>query len=109
MWRSLPTISGHFGPVSEVSIGPGFILSVSLDQTARIFSKIEKRWCELGRPQIHGYDLNSGALLNYNSNLCPYLVSAGDEKVLRIFKPPFSFLRNLNHLHFKNPEYLRYS
>lgn len=50
MWRSVPTVSGHFGPVSEISIGPGFILSVSLDQTARIFSKIEERWAEIGRP-----------------------------------------------------------
>lgn len=50
MWRSVPTISGHFGPVSEVSVGPGFILSVSSDQTARIFSKMEDRWVEIGRP-----------------------------------------------------------
>jgi len=39
LWQPIPTLSGHFGPVQDLSWEPGggrFLLSVSSDQTARL-------------------------------------------------------------------------
>ena len=39
LWRPLPTVSGHFGPVQDLSWEPTagrFLVSVSADQTSRL-------------------------------------------------------------------------
>ena len=97
LWEPQPTLSGHFGPVQDISWEPrdgGFLISVSLDQTSRLHApwvvtrmreEEEKEeelppghvtWQEVARPQIHGYDMQCIAMttsLQY--------VSGADEKV----------------------------
>ena len=97
LWEPQPTLSGHFGPVQDISWEPetgGFLISVSLDQTSRLHAPWmvantrtagegdEKplpghvTWQEVARPQIHGYDMQCVAMttsLQY--------VSGADEKV----------------------------
>ena len=89
LWEPQPTLSGHFGPVQDISWEPkdgGFLISVSLDQTSRLHAPWVIRngkelsshvtWQEVARPQIHGYDMQCIAMttsLQY--------VSGADEKV----------------------------
>jgi hypothetical protein len=53
---------------------------------------------------VHGYDINCLSILNTKSTqsteedvkLCSNFVSGGDEKVLRIFDAPYSFVKSFN-------------
>ena len=87
-WISVPTVSGHYGPVQDISWEPthgAYLLSVSADQTTRAYAPCleegekesrDTRWCEIARPQIHGYDIQCVCTLS------PVLfISAADEKV----------------------------
>lgn len=47
----------------------------------------------MGRPQVHGYDLQCLAMLGRFS-----LASGADEKVIRCFMSPANFLENLAKL-----------
>ena len=73
-----------------------FVISTSKDQTTRFHSYWKNplsdqiTWHELGRPQIHGYDLTCVAFLERFK-----FVSGADEKLLRIFESPKVFLQNL--------------
>lgn len=49
-------------------------------------------WHEISRPQVHGYDLCSVSLVSST------LVSAAEEKVLRVFAPPQNFLHNFQRI-----------
>ncbi|XBW35626.1 hypothetical protein QEN19_001200 [Hanseniaspora menglaensis] len=64
-----------------------YLLATSLDQTTRLYAKnlksSEKEWREFARPQIHGYDLT-----NIESISASEFISAGEEKIIRIFKEP---------------------
>jgi elongator complex protein 2 len=68
-----------------------YFLSVAKDQTTRFHAKWSKTgtWHEFGRPQIHGYDMQSIAFLNR----CTF-VSGADEKLARIFEAPKLVLKN---------------
>jgi elongator complex protein 2 len=74
-------ISGHIGPVEDISwsFDGSFLLSVSSDKTTRIFSSTTFQ--EISRPQIHGYEMKSIAFLRPDK-----IISAGDEKIIRVFK-----------------------
>ncbi len=89
-WIPLPTMSGHFEAVEDISWEPGageYLVSVSNDQTCRLHApwrkkgkspeEIEKtQWREIARPQIHGYDMRCVTMVD------PLLyVSGSDEKV----------------------------
>ena len=50
-------------------------------------------WFEMGRPQVHGYDLQCLAMIGRTS-----FASGADEKVVRIFQCPLNFLHNLERL-----------
>ena len=51
-------------------------------------------WYEVGRPQIHGYEMVCGSVPPLRGT--PHrLFSAGDEKVVRVFDAPKQFLRTL--------------
>ena len=86
LWRPLPTVSGHFGPVQDLTWEPrggDFLISVSLDQTARLHAPWvcdgDRRscgWHEVARPQIHGYDMQCIAMIGSLE-----YVSGADEKV----------------------------
>lgn len=87
--------SGHFDIVEDICWEPGqnYFLTVSKDQTARFHGCWNQddidTWHEIGRPQIHGYDLHCIAFIDRFK-----FVSGADEKVLRIFESPQIFLRN---------------
>lgn len=62
-WRSGLTVKGHFSEVTDLAWDEHelALVSCSLDQTTRIFSEHTEAgcWYEVGRPQIHGYDMNA--------------------------------------------------
>ncbi|RGB42359.1 quinon protein alcohol dehydrogenase-like superfamily [Rhizophagus diaphanus] len=103
-WQPQVSISGHFNSVKDISWDRGFnyLTSVSLDQTARIFApwcrnidndKLAVTWHEISRPQIHGYDINCFSFVNKWR-----YVSGSDEKVLRVFDAPETFVQSLSKL-----------
>ena len=68
-------------------------------------------WHEINRPQVHGYDINALSALSLNQNLSEMfvcnIVSGADEKVLRVFTPPFSIVKYLQNLSEINLNYSR--
>ncbi|CAJ0893575.1 5486_t:CDS:10, partial [Entrophospora sp. SA101] len=112
-WQPQISISGHFNSVQDISWNPTsqYLISVSLDQTSRLFAPwcrdIDNdrkiiTWHEIGRPQIHGYDLKCIAFINQWR-----FVSGADEKILRVFDAPKTFIRSLSKLSInKNLEYI---
>ena len=101
-WWPQVTVSGHFGPVFDITWSQnGCLLSVSKDQTCRLHGEwcrsIDDRsivtWHELARPQIHGYDLQCIAMTS------PFRYACGaDEKVVRVFDASTLFLANLSRI-----------
>ncbi|XP_077599517.1 elongator complex protein 2 [Stigmatopora nigra] len=102
-WRPGVVLSGHFNAVQDLSWDPKgeFILSVSSDQTARLFTPWRTKpggasrttWHEIARPQIHGYDMQCLATLGRFQ-----FVSGADEKVLRVFQAPRNFVENFANI-----------
>lgn len=102
-WRPEPFLTGHFKPVSDIAWLGGSeaenlnpcLVSVSEDQTCRLFAAIDdnstsgRRWRELSRPQIHGYDITSVAVSGGLSAGAPSRVYVGsEEKVVRVLEAP---------------------
>lgn len=106
-WKSVPCISGHFGPVKDAQWNPWssfpsrrYFFTVSSDRTCRMFCsqkeshnvvKVEgesdsevEHWHEIARAQIHGYDLNCITMIPNTEYFC----SGADEKILRVFDLP---------------------
>jgi elongator complex protein 2 len=122
LWQPHPFLTGHFGPVMDLvwggveAAGSGsgsseYLLTVSLDQTCRLFAPLsgESRWCEMSRPQIHGYELtciqlfpspspspSSSASSGFSSLYRMY--TGGDEKAIRTFEAPVVVLDGLSKL-----------
>ncbi|NXI48443.1 ELP2 protein, partial [Galbula dea] len=100
-WTPEVVISGHFNSVEDVKWDPEgeFIISVGSDQTTRLFApwkrkqETEVTWHEIARPQVHGYDLRCLAMVGRFQ-----FVSGADEKVLRVFCAPKSFLENFSNI-----------
>ncbi|KAG9286739.1 hypothetical protein G9A89_012289 [Geosiphon pyriformis] len=105
-WQPQVSISGHFNAVQSITWNPTneYLISVSLDQTARLFApwlRTKARnsstnlvtWHEISRTQIHGYDINCIAFINQWTYVC-----GSDEKVLRVFDAPKTFLESLSKL-----------
>ncbi|CAB3366427.1 Hypothetical predicted protein [Cloeon dipterum] len=93
-WTASFTVGGgHFAEVSDLSWEPNghFLYTCSVDQTTRIHAQWkthkEELWFELGRPQVHGYDLNCVASVSRSM-----FASGGDEKIVRVFKTSKQFL-----------------
>ncbi|KAK9477509.1 WD40-repeat-containing domain protein [Lipomyces japonicus] len=90
-WKPVPAITGHARETTDVSWSPNgeYLLTTSLDQTTRLLANWQdgnhesKGWHEFARAQIHGYDM-----LLVESLSSTQFVSAGDEKVLRVFDMP---------------------
>lgn len=99
-WVPQVAISGHFKSVESISWDPHsrYLLSASLDQTTRLFAPWKREldgkqvttWHEMGRPQVHGYDIKCVAFSNEWQ-----FVSGADEKVLRVFDAPKSCVESL--------------
>lgn len=92
------------GPVvdSSWSRDGSFLLTVSEDQTARIFTEsrsepdVQGEWCEIARPQIHGHDFSCATMVSVPGDDSKYkYVSGSEEKVLRVFESPRAFLDTL--------------
>ncbi|KOB52089.1 Uncharacterized protein OBRU01_26547, partial [Operophtera brumata] len=49
--------------------------------------------CKLARPQVHGYDMQSLALVNGTK-----FASAAEEKVIRVFEAPTNFIHNFANI-----------
>ncbi len=56
-------------------------------------------WAEIGRPQIHGYDMTCVAFLGRLR-----FVSGADEKVVRVFDAPRGFAESLRKLGVTNDD-----
>ncbi|KAG0056478.1 Elongator subunit elp2 [Gryganskiella cystojenkinii] len=104
-WVPQVSASGHYASVQDLTWDPtqSYLVSVSLDQTARLFapwrhqeqgaSNSVSTWHEIARPQIHGYDAQCIAFSDKWT-----FVSGSDEKVLRVFDAPQTFVRSLAQL-----------
>ena len=53
-WVPRPVRGGHSGPVVDMcwAADGACLLSVSADQTARIFTTCQGSWCEIARPEV---------------------------------------------------------
>ncbi|KAI5634457.1 elongator complex protein 2 [Phthorimaea operculella] len=76
-----------------------YIMSVSADQTTRVHAPWRRadgagtEWHEIARPQVHGYDMASLALVNATT-----FASAAEEKVIRVFRAPANFTHNFENI-----------
>ncbi|VDN28969.1 unnamed protein product [Gongylonema pulchrum] len=96
-WRGIATFGGHSDAVKDISWDRtgSCLLSCSVDQTTRCYAPCRefKMICEIARPQLHGYDLNC---ITSVSSSC--FVSGADEKILRVFTVPRSFVEALKNV-----------
>jgi len=103
-WQSYPATTGHMSVVNDIDWEPKqgrYLLSTSADQTTRAYAECKtpgsvnnsKSWCELARPQVHGYDLQCVGFISTTK-----FVSGADEKVLRVFDASQNFLSNFQSL-----------
>ena len=108
-WQPSLTVKGHFSEVTDMTWDEHHLalVSTSLDQTTRIFSEhtVPGHWYEIGRPQIHGYDMNAMCVIKNQTTTDPSktilsskILSGGDEKVLRLFEAPYNFIKTMNSL-----------
>ena len=109
-FEAVPVVHGHFDEVTDIRWDPSnnILFSCSHDETTRSFGKWEKNksWNEINRPQIHGYPIHSLSCINTNikkeenknEDLICKIISASEEKVLRIFNPPFNIIKFLKEL-----------
>lgn len=103
-WQPQNVPSGHHSVVSDIEWARSgkYLLSVSHDQTSRIFAPWRNgdslidgvSWHEIARPQVHGHDINCVAIIQGKGN--HRFVSGAEEKVARVFEAPLSFLKTLN-------------
>ncbi|KAL0487115.1 elongator complex protein [Acrasis kona] len=95
-WKPRVSVSGHFGAVMDAEWDPNhdYFVTVGSDQTTRLFGVDQKtkNWHEVSRPQIHGYDLECISFLPNKKHL---IVTGADEKVLRVFEAPQTFVDSL--------------
>jgi elongator complex protein 2 len=101
-WFPRPFLTGHFDVVTDVAWEQSqglYAISVSSDQTCRIFSpmvskEINALWKEISRPEIHGYNLNCLVVAKNSYEL----LTAGEEKLIRGFDVPNLVLRGFQEL-----------
>ncbi|XP_068213632.1 elongator complex protein 2-like [Palaemon carinicauda] len=98
-WEPCVVVGGHFKEVTDIVWDPQgrYLLSTSKDQTTRLHapwrSSDKTVWHEIGRPQVHGYDI---ACL---CSLGPFKFASGaEEKVIRGFSAPANSIRNFGQI-----------
>ncbi|KRZ78691.1 Elongator complex protein 2 [Trichinella papuae] len=97
-WKSVIMPSGHARRVRDVdwdSRGQ-YIVSCGSDKTTRLFGWWKRKgkkttFHELSRAQVHGYEMACLSVTRRGE-----LVSGGEEKVLRVFNAPTSFVELLS-------------
>ncbi|KAI8476319.1 MAG: WD40 repeat-like protein [Monoraphidium minutum] len=116
-WLPRHAAGGHFGAAADVCWGADgrCVQSVSADQTARLFTDVAGKWCELARTQVHGHDFSciaaipaggggggaaegdGGSPEGGGGGCGGYMyVSGSEEKVLRVLEAPSAFLGTLD-------------
>ncbi|XP_068642219.1 elongator complex protein 2 [Aristolochia californica] len=110
-WQPQVVPSGHSAAVTDITWARSgdYLLSVSHDQTTRIFAPWENEpccgdqfsWHEIARPQVHGHDINCVTIIQGKGY--HRFVSGADEKVARVFEAPLSFLKTLCHAKLEKP------
>lgn len=117
-----PCAQGHASSVVDLAWSPtgSYLLSASSDFTTRAWAPISTSsssagkdskkerslplWMEVGRPQIHGYEMAALTLPAHPDPRYQHrMFSAGDEKCPRVFDAPKLFLRTLAALSFPEP------
>lgn len=93
VFNSRPSFTGPIRSITDISwdADGGYILVTSLDQSTRLYCKWNDKWFEMGRPQIHGFDMITIKSINSTR-----FVSGGDEKVIRVFDMPKNIASMLN-------------
>jgi elongator complex protein 2 len=110
-WEPGIVPTGHFGSVNDVTWDPSgqFLVSCSSDMQTKVYGKCSNQWHEISRPQVHGYEINSIITLplfvDPHMNSPFRLISAADEKVLRVFDAPYLFNKTANELSSANIKY----
>lgn len=96
-YEQVYSITGSTLGITDLSwdANGSYLLSTSLDQTTRLYSKDKSNgeWFEFGRPQIHGFDMITISSLDETR-----FISAGDEKVIRVFEMPNPISNMLNKI-----------
>ncbi|CAH0604453.1 unnamed protein product [Chrysodeixis includens] len=98
-WQPSVVCGGHFSSVEDVKWEKDgrYLMSVSADQTTRVHAPWNtaegSEWHEIARPQVHGYDMASLALINSTT-----FASAAEEKVIRVFRAPHNFVHNFKNI-----------
>ncbi|KAI0301821.1 WD40 repeat-like protein [Multifurca ochricompacta] len=104
VWTEVGALTGHVGPVKSIAWSPDgeYLISTGLDQTTRLHAALPATnsseesmlsWHEVGRPQVHGYDLLGVVSLDPLR-----FVSVADEKVARVFGAPRGFVQAMRGL-----------
>ncbi|KAH8405971.1 hypothetical protein KR215_001002 [Drosophila sulfurigaster] len=99
-WTSNVIVSGHYGQVRDLAWehDGSYLMTVSADQTTRLHApwiqgEQTPTWHELARPQVHGYDMQTLALLSRYR-----FASGAEEKIVRTFQAPANFIENFRHI-----------
>ncbi|XP_037073825.1 probable elongator complex protein 2 [Pollicipes pollicipes] len=94
LWRPAVPCGGHAGPVSDLAWAPGggYLLTCGRDQTTRLHGRWASAgsWHEMGRPQVHGHDLDCLAAVSDAR-----FASGAEEKVARAFAMPVAVRETL--------------
>jgi elongator complex protein 2 len=96
-WTASETITGHFDAVTDLAWERtgAYLLSSSNDKTCRLhaIAASDNKWHELARPQVHGYEVNCVASLNFTK-----FASGAEEKTIRTFEVTKFFIKNFKSL-----------
>lgn len=96
-WAPHETISGHFDYVTDLAWERtgAYLLSSSADKTCRLhaIAAHDNRWHELARPQVHGYEINCLASMDFFK-----FASGAEEKTIRTFEVTKFFIKNYKAL-----------
>eukprot|EP01006_Ploeotia_vitrea_P029028 TRINITY_DN61642_c1_g1_i1.p1 TRINITY_DN61642_c1_g1~~TRINITY_DN61642_c1_g1_i1.p1 ORF type:complete len:871 (-),score=30.84 TRINITY_DN61642_c1_g1_i1:130-2721(-) len=105
-WKPGQVPTGHAKPVCDLAWHPDghYFATTSLDQTTRMFIRARGKqqgkdtFFELSRAQIHGYDLNCVCFVPRGDKKTHCLASGAEEKVVRVFEAPITFMQNCKAL-----------
>lgn len=102
-WIPDVSVSGHFNSIMDIDWNSTkqYFLSTSSDQTTRLFAPWrnsigKSRFYEIGRPQIHGYDIN--CISSIKGNHEHLFVTGAEEKVIRAFDAPVTFVNSYKEI-----------
>ncbi|EDW01131.1 probable elongator complex protein 2 [Drosophila grimshawi] len=100
LWTPNVIVGGHYGQVRDLAWEHegAYLMTVSADQTTRLHApwlqaNKSTTWHELARPQVHGYDMQTLALLSRYK-----FASGAEEKIVRTFQAPANFIENFRHI-----------